>query len=176
MSTQIKKKTPCRIKVRSLIRETDAEKNTPIYEDLSSDTFPDMNNDKAYTKETDEVIEFSTEGTVTENKGLFEITYKENESLGMSDIESTLRFKKSNPDLVNLIRSGSSLASFIFDARFPRQNCTYYIDNMPLNFCIITNEVVNTFDEKGGKIILDYEIEMQGIKTEHNKFTLEYTV
>ena len=126
------------------------------------------------TEPVEEVIEYSTEGTLTINEKTVEIAYSENEDLGMSGIQSTLRFKKSLPTMVNLIRSGSAPTSLIFDKQFPRRNCMYSIGGMSFDFCICTNDVINTFDENGGKIVLDYEIEIHGMKTEHNVFTIEY--
>lgn len=124
----------------------------------------------------DECIEFSTEGTLTQKGNVIEITYKENEALGMADIESTLRFKKNRPTMINLIRRGAAPASLLFDTEFPRRNCSYCIGNLPFSFCICTNRVVNTFGEDCGKIVLDYDIEMHGIRTEHNVYTLEYKI
>ena len=92
----------------------------------------------------------------------------------MSGIQSTLRFKKSRPTFVNLIRTGNAPASLVFDSHNPRQNCSYSILNLPFSFCIVTNSVENTFDGKAGKIVLDYEIEVQGVRTEHNVYTIEY--
>ena len=122
----------------------------------------------------DERIEFSKTGTLTVKGNIFEITYKENEDLGMADIESTLRFKKDRPTMINLIRRGSAPASLMFDTEFPRRSGSYCLGNIPFSFFICTNDVINTCSENSGKIVLDYEIEMQGMKTEHNIFTLEY--
>lgn len=172
MNNVTKKITPCKIYIRSLITNL-----------ANIDDHPFVNNENAapYTlkkkgkdKEYDECIEFSTDGKLTEKGDVLEITYKENEDLGMSNIESTLRFKKSRPTMVNLIRSESALTSLVFDSHFPRQNCTYCLGNIPFSFCIVTNEVTNIFDDKGGKITLDYIIEMHGMETEHNIYTLEY--
>ncbi len=126
------------------------------------------------TEPEEEIIEYSTEGTLTVKGDTVEITYTENEDLGMSGIESTLRFKKTLPTMVNLIRRGSAPASLIFDTNFPRRNCMYSIGGISFDFCICTNSVKNTFDENSGKITLDYEIEIQGMKTEHNIYTIEY--
>ncbi len=126
------------------------------------------------TEPVEEIIEYSTEGTLTINGKTVEIAYSENEDLGMSGIKSTLRFKKNLPTMVNLIRSGSAPTSLIFDKQFPRRNCMYSIGGMSFDFCICTNDVINIFGEDGGKIILDYEIEIHGMKTEHNVFTIEY--
>ena len=51
---------------------------------------------------------------------------------------------------------------------------TYCIGNLPFSFCICTNDVKNDFSLTGGKIVLDYDIEMHGIRTEHNVYTLEF--
>ena len=122
----------------------------------------------------DQKVEFCTDGELTVKGNTYEITYKENESLGMADIESTLRFKTTRPQIVNLIRRGSAPASLIFDTDVPRRNCTYCLGNLPFDFCICTNSVTNVFDGSSGKLVLDYEIEFNGIKSEHNIFSLEY--
>ena len=172
MNNQTKNITHCKVYIRSFITNLAQDEDSPFAQKGCALKVDIKQEEKPC--DYDECIEFSTEGKLTEKGDVCEITYKENEELGMSDIESTLRFKKSRPSLVNLIRSGSSPASLVFDSHFPRQNCTYCIGNLPFSFCIITNEVTNIFNETGGKIILDYEIEMHGIKTEHNVYTLEY--
>ena len=121
-----------------------------------------------------ETIEFSKTGTLTVKGNVFEITYKENEDLGMSDIESTLRFKKDRPTMINLIRKGPSATSLMFDTEYPRRSGTYCLGNIPFSFIINTKDVTNTCNENNGKIILDYEIEINGNASEHNVFTLEY--
>ena len=130
--------------------------------------------ENAKNTDYDERIEFSKTGKLTVKGNIFEITYKENEDLGMSDIESTLRFKKDRPTMINLIRRGASPASLMFDTEFPRRSGSYCLGNIPFSFFICTNDVINTCSETLGKIVLDYEIEMHGTKTEHNIFTLEY--
>ena len=159
-----------KVNIRSLISEADSPELSPEKKGcaLSVDCQKEQDNS------IDQVVEFSTEGTLKIKGNTVEITYRENEELGMSDIESTLRFKTTNPSLVNLIRRGAAPASLIFDTQINRRNCTYCIGNIPFSFCICTNRVENTFDLNKGKIILDYDIEMHGIKTEHNVFTLEY--
>lgn len=174
MTTEQKKTTPVKIYIRSLIADIHAD-DTPF---ASKGCAPhvELNDDEKSNDGYDECVEFSTEGTLVEKGDTREITYKENEDLGMSNIISTLRFKKNRPNFVNLVRTGNSPASLVFDSHFPRQNCTYCLGNLPFSFCIITNSVTNTFDENGGRIVLDYEIEMHGIRTEHNVYTIDYKI
>ena len=161
-----------KINIRSLITEIDLPEDSPFSQKGCSPRvdYADGKSEKGY----DECIEFSTEGTLTIKENYVEITYKENESLGMSDIESTLRFKKTRPTMINLIRRGAAPASLMFDTEFPRRNCSYCLGNLPFSFCICTKNVENRFGESEGKIVLDYEIEMHGVVTEHNIYTLEY--
>ncbi len=161
MNTTNKQGKKVKIKIRAEIEDMTSE--NPIY-------LPQENEDRPY----EECIEFSTEGTVFRKGDTIEIVYKENEELGMANIESTLRFKKSKPTMVNLIRRGAAPTSLIFDKDVPRRNCAYSIGNIPFNFCICTNNVINIFDEEGGKIVLDYLIEINGMKNEHNTYILEY--
>lgn len=169
MNTTSKKTTPVKIYISSFITNITADSDSPFGQKGCA-PMVDLNKEE----NCDEHIEFSTEGFISEKGDTVEITYKENAELGMADIESSLRFKKNRPNFVNLIRTGSAPASLVFDSHFPRQNCSYCIGNLPFSFCIITNEVKNLFDEFGGKIVLDYQIEMHGVVTEHNVYTLEY--
>lgn len=160
-----------KINIVSYITELENSETDPLGQKGCALSVEDINLDDG---DYDECIEFSTEGTLTVKDNVVEITYKENADLGMSDIESTLRFKKNRPTMINLIRRGAAPASLMFDTEFPRRNCTYCIGNMPFSFCICTNDVVNTYGDCHGKIVLDYDIEMHGIRTEHNVYTLEY--
>lgn len=159
-----------KIKIHSLITELENSENDPMAQKGCAPFVDDL----PEGEDCSECIEFSTDGTLTIKGNVAEITYKENEELGMADIESTLRFKINRPTMINLIRRGAAPASLMFDTEFPRRNCTYCIGNMPFSFCICTNNVINRFSESYGKIVLDYDIEMHGVRTEHNIFTLEF--
>ena len=159
-----------KIKIRSLITDLENSENDPMAQKGCAPFVEDMPSGE----DCSECIEFSTDGTLTIKGNVAEIIYKENEELGMADIESTLRFKINRPTMINLIRRGAAPASLMFDTEFPRRNCTYCIGNMPFSFCICTNNVTNSFNESYGKIVLDYDIEMHGVRTEHNIFTLEF--
>lgn len=169
MNNQEKITKRIKINIRSLITELENSETDPM---AQKGCAPYVDN--VVADDECQCIEFSTEGTLTINGNVAEITYRENADLGMADIESTLRFKLSRPNMINLVRRGAAPASLTFDTEFPRRNCTYCIGNLPFSFCILTNGVENTFSEKAGKIVLDYDIEMHGIVTEHNVYTLEY--
>ncbi len=159
-----------KINIRSFITDLENSDTNPFGQKGCAPTVEYASDNVEY----DECIEFSTEGTLIIKENTVEITYKENEALGMSDIESTLRFKKNLPTMINLIRRGAAPASLMFDTEFPRRNCSYCIGNLPFSFCICTNDIINDFHQSFGKIVLDYDIEMHGIRTEHNVYTLEF--
>ncbi len=159
-----------KIKIRSLITEVENSEDDPMAQKGCAPFVEGLPEGENYS----EFIEFSTDGTLTIKGNVAEITYKENAELGMGDVESTLRFKINRPTMINLIRRGAAPASLMFDTEFPRRNCTYCIGNMPFSFCICTNDVINRFTESYGKIVLDYDIEMHGVRTEHNVYTLEF--
>ena len=146
MNTQEIKKN-IKIKIRSLISEVNLPDDSPFSQKGCSpkvDYTPDKKE-----KDYDECVEFSTEGTLTIKDNYVEITYKENEELGMADIESTLRFKKSRPTMINLIRRGAAPASLMFDTEFPRRNCSYCLGNLPFSVCICTKNVENHCHRSG---------------------------
>ena len=62
----------------------------------------------------------------------------------------------------------------IFDTELPKRGCTYSLGNLPFSFSICTNSIQNDFSVSCGKIVLDYDIEIQEVKTEHTVFTLEF--
>ena len=123
---------------------------------------------------SDETVEFSSDGTLSLKGNTVEITYKESEALGVEGVESTLRFKQNRPTLINLTRKGGASASMLFDTELPKRGCTYHLGNLPLSFFIYTNCIKNDFSASKGKIALDYDIEINGVKTEHTLFTLEF--
>jgi len=122
----------------------------------------------------DDRVEFYTEGILKIKGDTVEISYKENQELGMAGIESLLRFKKSKPEFVNLLRKGPSQTSLVFNTSVKRCICTYSIGGMSFDICICTNKVENIFEETHGKILLDYGIEMYGSSTEQNIYIIEY--
>lgn len=156
------------IKIRSCITELENSETNPMAQKGCAPYIEGIDSEEG------EVIEFSTEGTLSVKGNTAEISYRENADLGMADVESTLRFKLNRPTMINLIRRGAAPASLIFDTEISRRNCTYCIGNLPFSFCICTNSITNTYSDKGGKIVLDYIIEMHGIQTERNVYTLEY--
>lgn len=121
-----------------------------------------------------DVIEYGTDGVYTENEKYIEISYYENDELGLEHVKSSIRFSKSNPRKADLIRIGSNPTSLIFDLDVPRRICSYALDEMAFEICVCTNDVRISHNDHGGKIYLDYFIEIHGSRAVHNIYTLEY--
>lgn len=126
-----------------------------------------------YENESD-FIEYATEGGFFENEKFVEITYKENPELGMDGVVSYLRYMKNDKDKVTLVRKGEDPTSLIFDNNSSRRICSYSAAGQQFQICICTNKVKVEEDENGGEIFLDYVIEIHGVSTVHNIFTLKY--
>lgn len=167
--------------IANLIPENRPKNKFDAFLDLSSgngnasmviDEFNSFHTENPQSEEGD-IIEFATDAKLKETDSLFELSYIESEDIGLGGVKSILRFKKSNPKTVNLIRRGSAPASLIFNPDVPRRNCSYSLGGFNFDFCICTHNVENTLSSEGGRLILDYDIEIHGIKTEHNVYTLE---
>jgi len=121
-----------------------------------------------------DMVEYNTFGEMTDDGEQIKIDYEESELLDLEGLETALIYKKNNPDLITMVRSGTVITSIIFDQSEKRYICNYLSEFTPIEFCICTNFVANTIDYyNGGIMILDYDIEIHGIRTERNKFYLQ---
>jgi uncharacterized beta-barrel protein YwiB (DUF1934 family) len=74
-----------------------------------------------------------------------------------------------------MTRSGSASTSMIFKEN-SRCMSTYETGVFPLEMCITTKSVENTLDINGGKIIIDYTVEIHGVCMERTYLTVTVTV
>ena len=118
-------------------------------------------------------IEYSCVGTLCENGDLIELSYEEPADTGMNDSVTTLFFKKSQPGIVNIRRTGDIPSGLIFDSNNRRQICGYEYGGVPLEFCVDTKNISNSITYEGGRVELDYMIEFAGELTRHNSIGIE---
>ena len=120
-----------------------------------------------------ESVEFVTEGLLRESGGLVSLTYEESREIGMGGVSTTFVFPKNDRKRLSLLRKGFSPVSMVFDLSHPRHICAYTNDDIPLEFCIFTREVKNSVEAgRGGKIYLDYDVEIHGFRAERNRMSL----
>lgn len=126
----------------------------------------------------DDTIEFSTDATLRDINGHIELVYNELEELGMEKSRTKLMFDKTEPTSVTMVRTGAVATGMVFNSAKGKRRyiCTYETNIMPFEICVCTRSIDNklTYDN-GGTMYLDYDIEIHGIKTERNRFTIEVT-
>ena len=124
--------------------------------------------------DVDETIEFSAEGLMTfDDGGLVSVKYAESARLGMDSAQTSLTYSLSDPALVTMVRTGTGGMSLSFNASSRRQICQYDLGFAKLELCVVTRKVTNSLTAEGGKLILDYFVEIKGLKTEHTFFEME---
>ncbi|MBR5516117.1 MAG: DUF1934 domain-containing protein [Clostridia bacterium] len=121
----------------------------------------------------DDIIEYSTDGKIVEKGDVLELSYEESVEMGMENTLTTLIFKKDFPNTVTMARTGENAAGLIFSDTQKRQPCSYNVGGYAFNFCIYTRKIENLVTLKGGTLILDYVIEIQGVKTQRNRFEIK---
>ena len=116
-------------------------------------------------------IEMFSEGElyVTEERVI--IAYDESELTGMEGSHTQVRFERSHPGLVTMMRYGTVNTILVFE-KGKRHICTYQTEYMPFEICVFTKEVRNTL-LTDGRIELDYIVEIRGAQAERTQFTIE---
>ncbi len=121
----------------------------------------------------DDIIEYSTDAHVRENGDNIELSYNESSEMGMENTVTTLVFEKSRPNQLSMVRSGDNSAGLVFSDVIKRQPCSYSVAGYTMDFCICTRHIDNRITLSGGTLELDYTIEMQGVKTQRNRFFIK---
>lgn len=130
-----------------------------------------------------EKIESSSAGTISLNEecdGRIDIEYDESGLLGM-DCKTVVTFKREAPGRITVYRTGTAGASLVFDSSTPRVYCMYDTPAGQIGMGILTHRIRNTAlrlldGDESGEIVLDYTIELGGIKEEFNHLELKLTV
>lgn len=159
-----------RIKLTSL-REAS---NDRFFDSLLGDT-PDEFEDEDFPPEEEEAaegpLELFSEGELYITDERVIIAYEESELTGMEGSSTQVRFERSNPELVTMMRNGSVNTILVFEKN-KRHICTYQTPYMPFEICVYTKEIKNTLLEDG-KIELDYIVEIRGAQAERTQFLIE---
>ncbi len=141
---------------------------SPTSSDLSPKKRTGINN-----KQPDNQFELFTEAQLTETAdGKIKIEYDETEISGMEGSTTSISFEKKNPELVTMLRGGAVYTALVFEAA-KRHICAYETQYMPFELCVYTVKTKNTISRRGGKIILDYFVQIRGASAQRTKMTLE---
>lgn len=120
-------------------------------------------------EETDRV-ELTTEARYRDDGTRVFISYEENECSGMKGSTTTLSFRKNEPGILSMTRTGALRVALLFEAG-RRHTCVYQTPLMPFEVCVSAKKVQNDI-EKSGTLYLDYLVELRGAQAERTKFKL----
>lgn len=114
-------------------------------------------------------ISFSTDGYISEENGCIELSYKESELTGFEGSSTLISFNQRLPNQITMVRNGSYSTLLVFNSDVKRQRCVYNLNFLPpFELNVYTKYIKNNMTFSGGEIIIDYFIEMAGIKTEYS--------
>jgi uncharacterized beta-barrel protein YwiB (DUF1934 family) len=150
-----------------------------VYEEGESDTPIDIEDAalRAMSAESDpfapQRCELVTEGSYNFSAGRITITYDESELLDIPGTLTQVTFRKDEPGLVAIVRSGTIKSMFVLEEG-RHHTCEYDVGFMKIPMCFYARRVRNTVSRGKGVIELDYTVEMNGAETQRTK--LEITV
>ena len=145
-----------------------------LMEQMDSETFYRMLEEAGVeTMETAETTELTTEARMALRDGRLSLTYDESELSGMEGSSMEISFEPSRPGIVYLTRSGAVRSLFILE-QGKRHITTYRTPFMPFEVCVLTREVDNRLTPWGGRMLLDYCLEIKGASVQ--RIRLEITV
>ncbi len=161
-------KKSIRIKLTSLREAT----NDRFFDKMLGDDLDEFEDEELPIDEEPEgPIEMFSEGELYITDERVIIAYDESELTGMEGSHTQVRFERSHPELVTMMRNGTVNTILVFEAG-KRHICTYQTEFMPFEICVFTKEVNNTLLENG-KIELDYIVEIRGAQAERTQFLIE---
>ena len=122
----------------------------------------------------EDTIEYVVEGSLESRGDLITVRYREMEQMGMGDVETSVVLRESQKSRVTILRKGQRAGSMVFDAEKERTFCRYDTGVMPIELCLYTRKIENRINrETGGKLKLDYDVELQGAKSQRTRFFME---
>ncbi len=131
-----------------------------------------LGEERAVEAAENDVIEMTSDALLRDNGKNLELSYKESVDMGMENTITTLIFPKDDPNKLNMIRTGENTAAFVFSDTEKRQRCSYNVAGFPIELCVCTRSISNGITMDGGTLELDYIIEMQGVNTQRNRFSI----
>ncbi len=116
-----------------------------------------------------ERVELVTRGTMTGRNGKYAISYEETELTGTPGVTST--FLIFNPRRVVLTREGALKSRMVF-VKDTRDENLYDLGFGALLIGITTKDVQVDLAEEGGRLFIDYTVDVEPAHTTHNTYEL----
>ena len=146
--------------------------NDRFFDQLLGEPIEEFEDDELPAEEeADGPLELFSEGELYITDERVIIAYEESELTGMEGSSTQVRFERSHPELVTMMRHGNVNTILVFEKN-KRHICTYQTPYMPFEICIYTKEIKNTLLDDG-RIELDYIVEIRGAQAERTQFLIE---
>jgi uncharacterized beta-barrel protein YwiB (DUF1934 family) len=104
-----------------------------------------------------EIIELTTEGTLTRSETGWEIAYEESDMTGMEGVKTTFCIE---PGLVRLRRTGKLRSEMEFREGVPHESL-YQLDFGALLITVCARQISASIGPRGGQVDLIYDIEIE---------------
>ena len=104
-----------------------------------------------------EIIELTTEGTLTRSETGWEIAYEESDMTGMEGVKTTFCIE---PGLVRLRRTGKLRSEMVFREGVPHESL-YQLDFGALLITVCARQISASIGPRGGSVDLTYDIEIE---------------
>ncbi|PKM62825.1 MAG: hypothetical protein CVU97_03265 [Firmicutes bacterium HGW-Firmicutes-21] len=108
-------------------------------------------------------------GFMKKTKQGLQVEYKENEDSGMGDTVTTI--STLGDRVVSVNRVGALNSHMVFE-QGKCHTCIYDTGFFPMQLRVCTKELVNNLSLQGGKLNIDYSVEIVGNLAEKNKLTV----
>lgn len=109
-----------------------------------------------------EKITVTTEGSLYFTGGRLELAYTEYlDEEGTVSCETVVSFDVEDPLTVTVTRTGEVKSALVIE-KGKRHICVYDTPYMPFEVCVAARDVVNELTLSGGRLLMDYAVEIKG--------------
>ncbi len=165
-------KENCRIRLKSsqtdkVVRGGESLFDTIVYED-----YGDEEEDIKLESNSEEPIVYDmlSDGILKKENGRIELRYKECTE-GLENLSTSISFDENERSVITVSRTGDLRQAFVIKEGVRHFN-VYSTPYGPIEMCIWGRKVKNELTEDGGKIELDYSVELKGMTAQRNKMEI----
>lgn len=136
---------------------------------MQKDVLITLRGTQTYGGDKPESIELMTRGTMTGRNGKYAISYEETEMTGIPGVTTT--FLIFNPKRIVLTRDGAVQSRMVFEQ--DRKNDSLYdlgFGSLMVGIC--ANQIHVDLDENGGKLAIDYTVEVEQSMSSRNRYEI----
>ncbi len=162
-------------RARILLRSSRVGVAARMFEQMLSDadesdlySAPDITEDD----DAPQSMEMFSDGRLRLTEDAYSLSYEESALTGMEGTSAQIFFRKDQPTLVTMLRSGAVSTALVFEPG-KRHICAYRTPYMTFEVCVHTLSVANHLCEGASTLDLDYIIELRGAQAERCRLHLE---